>query len=109
MQKGDIIHGEITAIKSYGAFVKIDEETSGLIHISELSNQFVRDIEDFVEVGDKIDLKVIEIADDGKISLSYKALHTKKKRYDIELKSGFTPLKAMLETWLEKAEKNSDS
>ncbi len=108
MQTGDIVNGEITAIKPYGAFVKIDENTTGLIHISELSNQFVRDVEDFVEVGDTIDLKVIDVADDGKISLSYKALHKKKKRYNIELESGFKPLKEMLETWLENAQKDSE-
>lgn len=102
MKKGDIVKGEITAIKEYGAFVKIDEETSGLIHISELSDNYVRDVEDYVEVGDFLDLKVVDIGENDKISLSYKALHTKKKRYTIELKTGFTPLKALLEQWLKK-------
>jgi len=100
MKKGDIVKGEITAIKEYGAFVKIDEETSGLIHISELSDSYVRDVEDFVEIGDVFDLKVVDVSEEGKISLSYKALHSKKKRYNIELKTGFTPLKVLLDKWL---------
>lgn len=108
MKKGDVIKGEITAIKPYGAFVKIDDKTSGLIHISEFSDRFVRDIEDYVSVGDKIDLKVIAIEEEGKLSLSYKSLHKRKKRYRIKLKSGFAPLKQKLSTWINK-HKTKDS
>lgn len=100
MKIGDIVKGEITAIKEYGAFVKIDEETSGLVHISELSDNYVRDVEDYVEIGDVFELKVVDISEDGKISLSYKALNAKKKRYNIELKIGFAPLKILLDKWL---------
>ena len=102
MKKGDIVKGEITAIKPYGAFVKIDEETSGLIHISEFSDRYVRDIEDYVSVGDVLDLKILAVEDDGKLSLSFKSLHKRKKRYRIKLKSGFKPLKDKLPEWIRK-------
>jgi len=99
MKPGKVVKGEITAIKPYGAFVKIDHDYIGLIHISQFSDNFVRSIEDFVSVGDVIDLKVIKISND-KLSLSYKAIHKRKKRYNIELKAGFAPLQDQLENWV---------
>jgi len=99
MKQGSIIKGEITAIKPYGAFVKVDEDYMGLIHISEFSDGFVRGIEDYVSVGDVIDLKILKITSNG-LSLSYKALHKKKKRYNIELEAGFDPLREKLNDWI---------
>ena len=99
MKQGSIIKGEITAIKPYGAFVKVDDSFIGLIHISEFSDGFVRGIEDYVNIGDVIDLMVLKVID-NRLSLSYKALHKKKKRYNIELKAGFEPLKEKLSNWV---------
>lgn len=99
MKEGNIVKGEITAIKPYGAFVKVDENYVGLIHISEFSDGFVRSIEDYVSLNDVIDLKVLSI-DGNKLSLSYKLLHKRKKRYNIVLKSGFSPLKSKLAQWV---------
>ena len=107
MKKGSIVKGEITAIKPYGAFVKINEEFVGLIHISEFSDGFVRSIEDYVNIGDVSDLKIIKILED-KYSRSYKALHKKKKRYNIVLDTGFTPLKEILRKWINVYEEKSD-
>lgn len=107
MKKGTIIKGEITAIKSYGAFVKIDEEYVGLIHISEFSNGFVRSIEDYVNVGDVISLKVLDV-EGHKVKLSFKALHKRKKRYNIVLQTGFSPLKEKLQEWIESYEVKND-
>ena len=100
MNKGSIVKGEITAIKPYGAFVKIDENFVGLIHISEFSDGFVRSIEDYVTLGDVIELKVLSV-EGNKVSLSFKALHKRKKRYKIVLESGFSPLKEKLAEWIE--------
>jgi len=99
MKQGSIIKGEITAIKPYGAFVKIEPEHVGLIHISEFSDGFVRSIEDYVGIGDILDLYVLEVASD-KLSLSYKKIHKRKKRYDIKLTKGFAPLKEKLKSWI---------
>lgn len=106
---GDVVQGKITAIKEYGAFVEIGPQQFGLIHISEVSDQYVRDIEDYIQVGDVLDLKVIEIDESGKVSLSFKALHHKKKRYDIQLDTGFEPLKKVLKKWLEDDSESSQS
>ena len=50
-QIGQIVEGKVTGIQSYGAFVSLDPKTSGLIHISEISDGFVRDVGLFVHVG----------------------------------------------------------
>jgi predicted RNA-binding protein with RPS1 domain len=100
MKVGDIVQGEITAIKPYGAFVKIDDNTSGLIHISQISDHFVRDIEDYVSLGDVFKLEIIDIAEDGKVSLNFKKFNHRKKRYPIRLTSGFAPLKEKLPWWV---------
>jgi glucose-6-phosphate isomerase len=57
---GQVIKGEIIGIQPYGAFVKLDHNTSGLIHISEISDKFVRSVEDFIKLGDNVTAIVIE-------------------------------------------------
>ncbi len=99
MNVGDIIKGEITAIKPYGAFVRLENDFVGLVHISEFSDGFVRSIDDYVNVGDVIELLIIKVSGQ-KLSLSFKALHKRKKRYDIQLDSGFAPLKESLVNWI---------
>lgn len=99
MNINDVVKGEITAIKPYGAFVKVNDEYIGLIHISEFSDGFVRSIDDYVSVGDIIDLQVIKVSG-TKLSLSFKALHKRKKRYNIILDTGFDPLKHSLQEWI---------
>ena len=65
-KKGDIVKGTITGIEKYGAFIKIDEEYSGLIHISEISEFFVKDINDYVTLGETIKVQIIEIDEKNK-------------------------------------------
>ncbi len=107
MKSGSIVKGEVTAIKPYGAFVKIGNEYDGLIHISEFSEGFVRSIDDYVSLGDIIELKVINV-DGKKVSLSFKDLHKRKKRYNIVLKEGFSPLKQELTEWVNNYQFESD-
>ena len=107
MKPGEVVKGEITAIKPYGAFVRVGKEFDGLIHISEFSDGFVRSIEDYVSIGDIIELKVINV-NGSKLSLSFKELHKRKKRYNIVLKDGFSPLKAELTEWLNSYKFESD-
>ncbi|MDQ0206565.1 S1 domain-containing post-transcriptional regulator GSP13 [Alkalicoccobacillus murimartini] len=71
---GSIIEGKITGIKPFGAFVAIDEQKQGLVHISEVAHGFVKDINDVLTVGDEVKVKVISIDENsGKISLSIRA------------------------------------
>lgn len=70
---GDVVAGEITGIVDFGAFVKLEENFEGLIHISEIDWALVENPRDHFRIGDKVEAKIIEIKD-GKISLSVKAL-----------------------------------
>ena len=54
----DIIKAKVTGIQEYGAFVNIDNEHDGLIHISEISYGYVKNINDYVKIGDKISIKL---------------------------------------------------
>lgn len=76
---GQIVEGKITGITNFGVFVDLGDNTSGLVHISELSRTYISDINQHFKVGDVVKMKVISIGDDGKISLSIKkALETEK-------------------------------
>ena len=75
----DILDGTVTSVMPFGAFVSIGAKESGLVHISELSQGFVKDINEFVKKGDKVRVKVIHIDDSGKISLSMKQAEKKEK------------------------------
>lgn len=68
----EIVEGVVTGITNFGAFVQIDEETSGLVHISEISDEYVEKTSDFLERGQKVKVKVVNIDKDGKIGLSIK-------------------------------------
>ncbi|MBN2876549.1 MAG: S1 RNA-binding domain-containing protein [Bacilli bacterium] len=107
MKKGDIVKGRITSIKPYGAFVKVGETQDGLIHISEISDEYVRNIEDFISVGDVVSLEVLDVADDQKLSLSYKTQNKngRKKREKVTLTLGFKPLAEQLEVWIQEYSK----
>ena len=111
---GQIVEGQITGIKPYGAFVSIDAQTSGLIHISELSDGFVKDVELFVKLGEKVKLKVLEVDQEGKqLRLSLKALQSNSRKSRPRMKSiiklkekiGFASLKAQLNDWIKDAQK----
>lgn len=69
---GEIVEGKITSVKDYGVFVDLGEGKSGMVHISEIAQSYVSQIRDFVKEGDVVKLMVLNIADDGKISLSIK-------------------------------------
>ncbi len=67
---GDVVEGVVTGITKFGAFVKLDEKTVGLVHISEVADTYVKSITDFIQEGDTVKVKVINIGDNGKIGLS---------------------------------------
>ena len=75
VKAGDIVYGIVTKIVGYGAFVVVDEY-NGLIHISEFSDGYVRSIHDFVRIGEKVKLRVVEVEEEYKrLKLSYKSLN----------------------------------
>lgn len=78
---GDILEGKIADIMQYGVFVKLNEGKSGLVHISEVSNEYVEDINQVLKKGDTVKVKVLSIDNSGKIALSIKkALPREEKR-----------------------------
>ena len=72
LQVGMVLEGKVTGITKFGAFVALPDGKSGLVHISEIANTFVNDVHDYVQDGQEVKVKVIGIADDGKINLSIK-------------------------------------
>lgn len=70
VEVGQIIEGSVTGITHFGAFVQLPENQSGLVHISEISSGFVKNINDFLSVGDTVEVKVLKMTPDGKINLS---------------------------------------
>ena len=72
LQVGDIVEGKVTGIKPFGAFVSLPEGKTGLVHISEVSYEFVQDLSAVLSDGQTVSVKVLSIAPDGKIALSIK-------------------------------------
>ena len=77
---GQIVDGKITGITAFGVFLDIGEGKSGLVHISEVSRTYVSDLNEFVKVGDEVKAKILNIGEDGKISLSMKRALEPEKR-----------------------------
>jgi S1 RNA binding domain protein len=72
LKEGNILEGTVVNITNFGAFVELVGGKTGLVHISEVSNTFVKDIRNFLKEKDKVKVKVISIEKDGKVSLSIK-------------------------------------
>ena len=70
---GDVVKGKVSTITSFGAFLSFEGGT-GLVHISEISTSYVKDVHDFLKVGDEVEAKIITIDEKGKIGLSVKKL-----------------------------------
>ena len=106
-KKGDVYKAKVTQVEKYGVFAAIDEEYSGLIHISELTNRYVKSIYDYVEIGDTINVKILEIPENhSQLKLTAKDvnedLYKYKKRKIKETVFGFYLLKSALPKWIKK-------
>ena len=74
IELGSIVEGKVTRITDFGAFVELEDNKSGLIHISEVAGVYVRNVRDFLSEGETVRAKVISIDERGKIALSIKKL-----------------------------------
>ncbi|HLR02654.1 MAG TPA: S1 domain-containing RNA-binding protein [Virgibacillus sp.] len=72
IEVGSKLLGKVTGITNFGAFVELEAGKTGLVHISEVADNYVKDINDHLTVGDEVKVKVINVEDDGKIGLSIK-------------------------------------
>ena len=107
-KKGDIVDAKVTSIEKYGAFAALDEEYSGLIHISEITTDFVKDVSSFLEIGEIIKVKILDIPEyKNQLKLSAKAvednsIHKTNKKKIQETVFGFYLLKSSLPGWISK-------
>lgn len=100
-KEGELIKCQVTAIEPYGAFVNTDQNFSGLIHISEISINFVKDINDYFKIGDIIEAKILEIdKEKSKLKLTVKKMVKPRKKQIQETKLGFNTLKYKLPIWI---------
>lgn len=72
LEVGAVLEGKVTGITKFGVFVALPEGKSGLVHISEVANAYVSDINEHVQMGQTVKVRVLNITDDGKINLSIK-------------------------------------
>ncbi|MDL4840485.1 S1 domain-containing RNA-binding protein [Aquibacillus rhizosphaerae] len=72
IEAGSKLQGKVTGITNFGAFVELPGGSTGLVHISEVADNYVKDINEHLTVGDEITVKVINVEKDGKIGLSIK-------------------------------------
>ncbi|OZM56185.1 RNA-binding protein S1 [Lottiidibacillus patelloidae] len=121
IEVGSVLEGKVTGIQPYGAFVALNEEKQGLVHISEVAHGFVKDINEYLSVGQEVQVKVLSVDEEkGKISLSIRATQeapaqeapkprrapkaTKTSSYSAasqtEAASGFNTLKDKLQDWI---------
>ncbi|AHI53143.1 S1 RNA-binding domain-containing protein [Spiroplasma culicicola] len=106
VKKGEKVTAKVTSLVNYGAFCEVvdgDDTIKGLIHISEFSDYFVSDISQFVNVGDEVEVEVIEIiTDKNQVKLSYKKIRPellKENQSKIkETGDGFDNLKNIVES-----------
>ncbi|MBU1087490.1 MAG: S1 RNA-binding domain-containing protein [Candidatus Omnitrophica bacterium] len=108
---GDTLEVEVIKIHNFGAVVKLSQNARGLIHISQVSDSFVKNINDFLKIGDKVNARIKKISADGKIDLTLKknikpAVQTPKpKEKDKETSFGFFGLGEKMDEFLNRAEK----
>ena len=74
IEVGSVVEGKVSRIANFGAFVELEDGKSGLIHISEVADEYVNSVSDFLEEGETVQAKVVNIDANGKIALSIKKL-----------------------------------
>ena len=114
-QVGQLIVGKVYNVKPYALFMSFDDGVTGLLHISEISDSFIRDIEKYGSVGDEIKVKILSIdKDNGFLRVSYKQVpqeemfssHTNQRRMPTTSEDEFLPLKEKLDSWIKEAYEN---
>jgi S1 RNA binding domain protein len=89
IEVGSKLQGKVTGITNFGAFVELPGGSTGLVHISEVADNYVKDIHDHLKVGDQVEVKVINVEKDGKIGLSIKRAKDRPRRNDHRSKESF--------------------
>ena len=91
IEVGSVLEGTVTGITKFGAFVELPDKKVGLVHISEVANEYVKDVHDFLKVQDKVNVKVLSVDDKGKIGLSIKQTQPAPEKKEFRPKTEFRP------------------
>jgi general stress protein 13 len=126
IEVGSVLTGKVTGIQPYGAFVALNENTQGLVHISEITHGYVKDVNEHLKVGDEVNVKVLSVDEAaGKIGLSIRAteeapaeaadVKARKPRkprqaaaiqhHDPDSSQGFNTLKDKLQEWIDQSQR----
>ena len=87
IEEGSVIKGKVSRITNFGAFIELGNGKNGLVHISEVANEYVRDVHDFLSEGDEVDAKVLGVDEKGKIALSLKNVNTQSQESERQIRS----------------------
>lgn len=77
LEVGKVYEGKVTGITKFGAFVEITPGVTGMVHISEIASEYVKEVSDHIQEKQVVKVKVLKMGDDGKISLSIKKAEEK--------------------------------
>ena len=103
---GDIVKGQVTGVTKYGVFISLEDDYSGLVHISEVSNKYVKDLKERFMIGDVIRAKVIDVdKEKNHLKLSIKEIDPKVKNSKSKIEEsglGFELLETNLPIWVDK-------
>lgn len=80
LKVNEIVEGVVTGVAKFGLFIDVGTPKSGLVHISEVSYQYVEELSGLYQTGDKVKVKVLSVGDDGKISLSIRQTEKRPER-----------------------------
>ncbi|MDY0408767.1 S1 domain-containing post-transcriptional regulator GSP13 [Virgibacillus soli] len=116
LEVGQIVQGKVTGVQPYGAFVALNDEVQGLVHISEVTHGYVKDIKEHLAVGDEVTVKILSIDEEkNKVSLSIRATEEKPKTrtkpqakaqhvQEDSSSAGFNTLRDKLQDWINQTE-----
>ena len=96
---GEILEGKVTGITNFGAFVELPDKSTGMVHISEVSSTFIKDIHEKLSEGDTVNVKVIEINEKGKIALSIKKALPQEDEPKPKRPAGDKPRRSQPQVW----------
>ncbi len=78
---GNIVEGVVTGITNFGAFILLPGGDTGLVHISEVADSYVKDIHDYLKKDDRVEVKILSVDSSGKIGLSIRRARKESSRY----------------------------
>ncbi len=96
---GAILEGKVTGITNFGAFVELPDKSTGMVHISEVSSTFIKDIHEKLSEGDTVNVKVLEINEKGKIALSIKKALPQEEEQKPKKPAGDRPRRSQPQVW----------